>query len=444
MTSIRGFLIATLLAVIVLSLFVSVYNGFHYSSKEIQQQMDEQLIDLAKILSQQANANPTAPVIQVNNRIAYQIIQSDNKPEKPAANKALLASLENVGKKSAFGEENFDGFRWRTYVLHNSQKQLWVIVAERIDIRLNLSEKIILKSLYSVIWSLPLMALLIWLLVGYALKPLSQLAGALKNKPDDNLSTLKIATPYQEVEQVVHYTNSLLKRLTHAFEREKHFASDVAHELRTPLSVLKLDVFNLNKTTQNKQELITIKHSVERMERLIQQILTLYQTTPDKFIASFSFVDLHTLCQNVIAEHYPQFEKKSQSISLHGDTCLVEGDPSALSVLIINLIDNANKYTPKGGSIKLTVCYENNTSVLQVEDSGPGIDESQHERIFDRFYRLKGDCHASGEAGCGLGFSIIKHIVDMHQATIKLLAANFKSGLLVRIEFPRRRVHEKK
>lgn len=437
MTSIRGFLITTLLAVIVLSLFISIYNGFHYSSKEIQQQMDKQLLDLAKILSRQANQKPTGDIVQVNNRIAYQILKATDTPTKQANTKPLLTSLNEVpDKNNTFGEDNYNGFRWRTFVLHDRQKQLWIIVAERIDIRLKLSEKIILKSLYPVIWSVPLMALLIWLLVGYALKPLSKLARALKNKPDNNLSTLKIATPYQEVEQVIQSTNSLLKRLTLAFEREKNFASDVAHELRTPLSVLKLDLFNLKKTTKNKQALIPIKHSVERMERLIQQILTLYRTTPDKFIASFSFIDLHTICQNVIAEHYQQFEKKSQTIGLYGDSCLVEGDLSALSVLIINLIDNANKYTPVGGIINLSVSYENNASVLQIEDSGPGIEESQHDRIYDRFYRLKGDCHPSGEAGCGLGFSIIKHIVDMHQAVIKLLPSSFDSGLLIRIEFP--------
>ncbi len=436
MTSIRVFLITSLLAIIVLTIFISVLNGYQYSSQEIQQQMDAELVDLAKLLSNhESTENPSSEEIQIGNKIAYQIIHVKDKDSlvSDLAGKGIISSLEQM-----FNEVNFKDSRWRTYGFFNAQKNVWVVVAERLDVRLNLTEKIIMKLLSPIILSIPLAALLIWFLIGYALKPLSKLSNALKNKDNNDLSTLEIKQPYQEVEQVVQSTNQLLKRLALSFEREKHFASDVAHELRTPLSVLKVDLYNLTRQLGSDNEGIrTLNQGVDRMEHLVQQILTLYRTTPDQFMATFKVFDLYALSQKVIAENYQLFEQKSQTIELHGTSCLLEGDQSAVEVLLLNLIENANKYTPKSGKIRVQLSEEKGTVILQVEDNGPGIDKSQYERIFDRFYRVDGDQHSSNEQGCGLGLSIVKHIVDLHKAVITLQPSNFKTGLLVCVKFPK-------
>jgi two-component system sensor histidine kinase QseC len=436
MTSIRGFLTTSLLAIIVLTIFISVLNGYQYSSQEIQKQMDAELVDLAKLLSiHESTKTPSSEDIQMGNKIAYQIIHVKNKNSfvSEVKDKELIFPLEQI-----FNEVNFKGYRWRTYGFFNAQKNVWVVVAERIDVRLNLAEKVIIKSLYPIILVIPLVALLIWFLIGYALKPLSKLSIALKNKHNNDLSTLEIKQPYQEVEQVIQSTNQLLKRLGLSFEREKHFASDVAHELRTPLSVLKVDLFNLTRQMGGDNEgICTLNRGVDRMEHLVQQILTLYRTTPEQFMTTFKVFDLHALSQKVIAEKYDRFEQKSQTIELQGTSCLLEGDPSALEVLLMNLVENANKYTPEGGKIRVGLFEEKNSIILQVEDSGPGIDKSQYERIFDRFYRVDGDQHSSNEQGCGLGLSIVKHIVELHNAVITLEPSHFKAGLLVRVKFPK-------
>lgn len=449
MTTIRGFLITSLLAIIVLTTFLSVLRGYQTSSKEIQQQMDAQLIDLAKLLSNSlADNDHLNHDIQSGNKFAYQIISAKT-AQHAGSDKMQQPLIVPLPLKQTFNEVNFEGHRWRTYAFFNDKKNIWVIIAERLDIRFELAEKIILKSLTPIVLGIPLAALTIWIIIGHALKPLSQLSNALRKKQDNDLSTLDMNKhAYEEVEQVVQSMNNLLQRLARSFDREKHFASDVAHELRTPLSVLKIDLFNLTQQLgEENKGLRTLHSGVDRMEHLVQQILTLYRTAPDQFMATFKVFDLYLLCQKIIAEHYDIFEQKSQSIELRGESCLLEGDQSALGVLILNLIENASKYSPNGSKVRVQVSDKKNEGeeglvILQIDDSGPGIEKSQHERIFDRFYRVDGDRHSSNEQGCGLGLSIVKHIVQLHKAHITLLPSRFKTGLLVQIELPKGKTHE--
>ena len=440
MTSIRRFLITLLLAIIILTIFLSVLQGYQASNKEIQQQMDARLIDMAKLLSNQHNSNDTSnDAIHAGNSFAFQVFnhQEDLLHHSTSTNQQRIAPL-----KQEFNEVNFSGYRWRSYAYFNTEKNVWVIAAERLDIRFRLAEKILLKSLMPIVLGLSIAALLIWLVIGHALKPLQSLSNALKNKRENDLSPLIIKRPYSEVEQVIQSSNSLLNRLTLSFEREKRFASDVAHELLTPLSVLKLDLFNLNQEqSKESQSSLRLNKGLDRMEHLVQQILILYRTTPDQFMAKFVSLDLTTLAQNLIAEHYDIFDKKSQSIELQGEPCHLQADQSALEILLLNLITNANKYTPKDGSIKVSITQHNDTINLQVEDSGVGIDQSQYERVFERFYRVDGDCHSSNEIGCGIGLSIVKHIVDLHKASISLKHSSFETGLMVHIKFPKGKHH---
>lgn len=433
-TSIRSFLFRLLLATIILTLFISVLQGYKAGSSEIQQQMDAKLAGLATLLSHQViDDHAVVHSLPAGDKFVFQLFSAQEKLlQYSTGNKQPLAPLQ-----AGFGETNINGYRWRTYGFFNPQNKHWVIVAERLDIRFALVEQIIVKALAPIIIEIPIAALLIWWIIGHGVKPLYRLSHALRNKADNDLSALKIDQPYAEVEQVVQSTNSLLKRLTLSFEREKRFASDVAHELRTPLSVLKIDLFNAQQKAQNNAaDMARLHQGVNRMEHLLQQILTLYRTAPDQFMARFATQDLYAIAQQVIADHYQHIDRKMQSIELEGTSCVLEGDQAALEILVTNLVSNANKYTPKGGVIHVAVLVENETIMLQVEDSGAGIDKALYERVFERFYRVDGDRHASNELGCGIGLSIVKHIVELHKATISLHPSRFATGLKVQVAFP--------
>ncbi|MEJ2095532.1 MAG: ATP-binding protein, partial [Gammaproteobacteria bacterium] len=133
---------------------------------------------------------------------------------------------------------------------------------------------------------------------------------------------------------------------------------------------------------------------------------------------------------------YTEFERKHIQLELAGDGARIYGDRFALETLVKNLLDNACKYTPAGGYVHVDVSGHDAGALLYIEDSGPGVPEDQYQRIFDRFYRLGGDQHESGVIGCGLGLAIVRHIADLHGASIELHQSGFESGLSVSVFFP--------
>jgi len=440
--SIRTFLTVVILATITLMVFLSELQGFRLNLAAAEKLFDKQLADTAHLLS--ATYSPVTdnnPQITETEFFGFQIwIDDQLKLRSSRMPDELIANLEQ-----GYQEHNFGKHRWRTYSYFDELKNVWILTAQRTDVRYTLAENIVIKSILPALIILPLGGLLIWTIVGYGVSPLQRLSDQLRRKQADDFSPLPIEKQPVELTQVVKSTNDLLSRLKASFQREKHFSADAAHELRTPISVLKVHLHNLNKKfpadDRNFQQVVT---ATERMGHLIEQILLLNRTSPDQFITKFISIDLYKLAQEVIAREYPQFEKKDLKIELNGEHCLIEGDQFALETMLKNLLENACKYTPDDGNILVSVKAEmqadENASQkvvkLEIQDSGPGVPEDQYGRLFDRFYRLDGDRHASGTTGSGLGLAIVRHIADLHKATIKLTKSSFDSGLSVTVIFP--------
>jgi len=295
----------------------------------------------------------------------------------------------------------------------------------------------IMSSTMPTLLILPIAWIMIWVLVGRGLRPINLLAQQLKHKQASDLTPLSLTESVKELAPLVESSNGLLQRLQNALEREKRFSADAAHELRTPVSVLMVYLHNLaTQLPKGNEDLQQLTRGVERMAHLIEQILALYRSSPDQYASNFEAINLYELVQTVIAQRYAMFEGKNQQIELLGEGGWLQGDLFALDTLVSNILINACKYTPNEGDIKVTVHTEQQQVVLSVEDSGPGIPEDQYERIFDRFYRLHGDQHTSGVTGCGLGLSIVQHIVQLHHADIILSRSSFSSGLNVTVRFP--------
>jgi len=436
MKSIRLYLIATILAAMTLLIFLSALHGYNKSTIEAQHLFDKQLINMANILSASVPQHNTIRQTIISNiktsNNAFQIWQknrlisrSDNAPD------TLITSL-----KPGFRDSNFNHFRWRNYVHYIPSVDLWIITAERADIRNRLIDNLIIESALPVIITLPLAALIIWFLVGSGLKPILQLSRQLQQKQSNDLDPVTLGEPLQELQPLINSTNGFLLRLKNAFDREKHFSADAAHELRTPISVLKVALHNLTTELPDNNNLSSLILSVDRMEHLVEQILSLYRTTPDQYFAKFKAIDLYSITQNCIAQQYSTFEASEQQIELIGERVIIQSDAFILETLLKNLLSNANKYTPENGKIEVSIKDEGDDLRLRVEDSGPGIPADKYHRIFDRFYRLNGDQNDTGIEGCGLGLSIVQHIVQLHKADIQLSHSKFSSGLAVTIRFP--------
>jgi two-component system sensor histidine kinase QseC len=279
---------------------------------------------------------------------------------------------------------------------------------------------------------------LIWLIVGLGLKPLRTLAATLQSRRAGELQPVASDGYPQELGVVITSVNQLMERLAEAFAREQRFAADAAHELRTPLAAIKISLHNLAQQGGiDRETLQNLTRSIDRMSDSIEQILALHRFTPEQLKAASTRCDLRQLAQAAIIDLYEACRAKQQSIELEADApVIVEGGEFALQTLLRNLIDNASKYTPAGGSILLSVTPRDGEACIAIDDSGPGIPEADHQRVFDRFYRVGGDRHASGVVGSGLGLSIIAQIVRLHGGHVALQRSPQLGGLRVEILLP--------
>lgn len=426
-----------LMATITLTVFLSSLHGYRSSMAGVQQLFDSELADRAHLLVTVVDEHAVAgTVVTVSDKYAFQlwqngelILRSNNTPE------TVITDLE-----TGYRNTNFDRHRWRTYTWRDADYgDRWAIAAEQLDTRNALAEKVILESVLPVVIALPVTGLLVWFVVGTGLSPLRRLAEHLRNRDANDLSTVPRERQPVELMQLVSSTNELLQRLQASFTREKRFASDAAHELRTPLSALKVHLHNIAQhLPAGGHELQQLVTATGRMENLIEQILSLYRTAPDQYMARFEELDLYQLVQEVMASAYNDFEDKNITLELCGDPVRMAGDAFALATLVQNLLDNACKYTPADGTVRVTVSDDKDTVTLQFEDSGPGIPAELRARVFDRFYRLRGDQHESGVIGCGLGLAIVKHIAELHSASMELGVSSFRNGLRVSVNFPRK------
>jgi two-component system sensor histidine kinase QseC len=437
-SSIRIFLIVVILSIMTLGIFISALHGYRSGISNAQRIFDSELADTAQLLSVvREDYHPGDTAALETTRYVFQIWQGDtlllrsaNSPE------ILIAPL-----KGGFHDRNFNSHRWRTYSLYNESSGRWVITAERLDIRNSLAENIVLESVLPVLALLPVLAVIIWIVVGRGLAPLQRLANVLGHKRADDLSPIPLKDQPVELTRLTRAANDLLSRLQASFEREKQFTANAAHELRTPVSALKIHLHNLSEELPDGEERLQALVTVtDRMGRLIEQILALHRTTNDQFIANFTSLDLYTLVQDVIVGEYASLEDKNQQLEFRGVNSLLRADQFALETLMQNLLSNAVKYTPEGGSILVTITDSAGTILLRVEDSGPGIPGDQYESVFNRFQRIGGDQNSSSAPGCGLGLSIVRQIVELHQAQITLGRSEELGGLSVSIMFSENRM----
>jgi len=443
MKSIRTYLLLALIAIITLVTFLSLLQGYQASIVKAQQLFDDRLQSMAAMIS---NANQdlhpyNAGTEKLSSTIFFQILADDFSllARSNNATTALL-SLDDDPVISGFKDINFSGYRWRVYILKDEILNRWIITGERSDIRYILAENVVTESIIPIVLAIPIAAFIIWIAIGVGLKPLRELTGQLRNKQADDLSAVLMNNTPEELASLVATINALLQRLNDAFVREQQFAADAAHELRTPISILKVQLHNLqNNGHISEAALLPLASGIERMGLVIEQILSLYRHSPEQALIKPSDIDLNAIVQSIIAKDYDQIATKQQKISLSGgEKCLITGNQFALETLVQNLISNASKYTPNQGEIKVTSKHITSGIRLIVEDSGPGIPKEDYERVFERFYRVDGDRHDSAIIGCGLGLAIVKHIVKLHKAKITLDHSTSLGGLKAVIDFPKK------
>ncbi len=257
---------------------------------------------------------------------------------------------------------------------------------------------------------------LAYMLAYQALKPFSAIVEDARYISADRLSTrLPMSYGVDEVSRLAHTFNSLLDRLQKAFDLQRRFVADASHELRTPLTTIRgnVDVLLLDPDLDpaTRDALRQVSAESARLSRLITNLLLLARADASEARRPTRPVDLHALVLETVRQARLMSATVATSLERE-DQAVVAGDADQLKQVVLNLLDNALKYTPDGGRVYVSVYAEDNWAKIEVRDTGIGISPEDLEHIFDRFYRAERGSSSAG--GSGLGLSIVNWVVRAH------------------------------
>ncbi|MBY0546480.1 MAG: sensor histidine kinase N-terminal domain-containing protein [Candidatus Obscuribacterales bacterium] len=279
----------------------------------------------------------------------------------------------------------------------------------------------------------------VWYGITKILTPLRSLQQQIADRSQLDLRALSDGDAPQEVYPLVKTLNHLLSRLREEIKAHQRFIANAAHQLRTPLAGLKTYSSIGSEMTEVK-DLQMIVHEldqgIDRASRMVAQLLALARTDSGEaaVIRTTSHVDLNFLVSDLVAELIEQAILKDLELTYVASTvsATIDCETDGLRHLIVNLVENALHYTPRGGRIVVEVRNEGTNIVLSVTDSGPGIPAEEREKVFERFYRVVG----TGGNGSGLGLSIVREVANAHNARVSIETAAGGTGTVVIVEFP--------
>lgn len=322
---------------------------------------------------------------------------------------------------------------WRIFVatLNASQR---LVVAQKIAIRDEVAGESATATLIPYAILIPLLLLIIAYLVRQMFRPVTQLAKDLDRRSEQDLHAIDETNLPSEILPFVVAINRMLTRIDHSVEQQRRFVADAAHEMRTPLTALSLQLERLEAvemSEQAKQRVSTLKNGLERTRLLLNQLLAFARAQQVNNEGKTEVSVLHVI-RRVLEEVMPLADAKHIDIGVISEfDATLSVQEFDLTALIKNLVDNAIRYTPEGGKIDLSLALNQGNVILKIVDTGPGIPEAERERVFDPFYRVLGN----EQTGSGLGLSIVKTIATRIGAQIKLDSAKENSGLCVSVIF---------
>lgn len=417
-------------------------------------QVDRQLADTAQRTIQQiprteAGDFNAALVNDVNldPQYAIQFWNRDKHLLRAAGNLEQVSPLSVVAfgrEQPIFLREDIQGepFRVLSVPLVVGKRPVGTLMVGTNISRVDLIQRSLLNILFlGVLVAVGLVGLAVWLSTRRALTPLedvSRTAQQITRAGDLALRIPYHGPKHDEVGQLIQSFNKTLERMEDVFDTQKQFLSDVSHELRTPLTVIKGNVELLQRmdcVEEEEEEVKTIQREVNRMTRMVQDLLLLAQAESGRLPMDYREVSLDTL----LLETYQQAEMLAgddvEVVLEDIDQVMVRGDGDRLKQVMINLISNAIKYTPSGGTVRLALEKVDGRAQIMVQDTGPGIPEDELPHIFKRFYRTEKSRTRTEESGVGLGLSIVYWIVKNHEGDIEV-ESELGEGTTFRVYLP--------
>jgi len=350
---------------------------------------------------------------------------------------ATEARLARPPTTTVFRNIDYQGQPVRAVRLYRSMGNhgIYITVGETLHKRGDTMDRLLLGFLSAGVLLLLAAAVAARFGIPSGLAPLQRLAESLRKRAGTDLSPVDIKAVPDEIRELVGALNALLDRLRSANTRQREFLQDAAHQLRTPLAGLQMQLELLESRPLDEKTRSELRQSVNRVTRLANQLLALARAeTGGRMLSGASTVELAPLIDDLIEGWLRIADLRGIDLGIHREPITLTGDPTLLQELISNLMDNALKYVPPGGSVTLRCTARPAADCVDIEvsDTGPGIPESLREQVFERFYR-----HAGTQAsGSGLGLPIAREIVRCHHGSIVIMDGPNGLGTIVHVSLP--------
>jgi two-component system sensor histidine kinase QseC len=429
----------TLAMTTVIAVWVSAAVFTYFDArKEFDEVLDAHLVQSAALLAAQSSHEldeidtEHAPVLhKYSRRVAFQVWEQG----KLLRLHSLNAPQQHLAEaERGFSDSAVAGQRWRVFSTWDESGEYLIQVAERADVRDELARGIAGNLLRPLLFSLPLLALLLWLAVVRGLRPLDRLTREVEQRAPETLTPLDTDVAPREVLPLIERLNRLFTRIDAAIQKERRFTADAAHELRTPVAAIKAQAQVARAASGETERNHALDNAIlgcDRAAHLIEQLLTLARADALDSSAAEP-CRLRDIAAAEIAALAPAALAKGVCIELpEGDEAIIKGNPGLLRILLRNLIDNAVRHTQPGTTIRVGIAPRQDGICLVVSDDGPGIPEQELARLSERFYR-PAETEASGS---GLGLSIVKRIAEVHGASLRFTPASEGRGLRVTVRF---------
>lgn len=433
--SLRARLLWLLFAAIILTAFAQAVIAYRTALAEANGIFDYQMQQMA--LSLRAGLPVSSELVErfitnedENFDFVVQVWTANGRRVFQSTEQAELPQHSTLG----FSSVDARGTTYRLFSV-TSGKQV-IQVAQDLAARRELARTLALRTVGPMVVMVPLLMLLVWWVVSTSLAPVTRVQKQIAAREADSLSEVNAHGLPDEIRPLVQELNLLFQRMRQAFDAQKNFVADAAHELRSPLAALKLQVEGLRRAHSDEGRALSVNRlssGIDRATRLVEQLLVLARHQANTVASpGNTLVDISHAARLAMADVATAAKARHIDLGLlQAAPCQVSGQAEALRILFRNILDNAIKYTPMGGQVQLSLRHDADRIVVTIDDSGPGIPEDDRKRVLDRFYRVTG---AEG-SGSGLGLAIVKAIADFHGADIALSRSSSLGGVCATVTF---------
>lgn len=285
----------------------------------------------------------------------------------------------------------------------------------------------------------PIVGMLLVIALRRGLVPLQRAASDVAARSAASLTPIEFGGAPREIRPLIDAMNDLLTRLSHALDTQRRFVAEAAHELRTPITALSLQLQWLDEAADEADRAearLELAQGVERAQRLVGQLLDLSRTEPDAPGEPTTSVDLSTVVDACVRRWRTAATEKALCVTADLRTARVQAGPHEVEILVDNIVGNAVRYVHAGGRIWIETAMSADTALLKVADDGPGLTDAERDRAFDRFFRgERAIASEAGVPGSGLGLAIVRAIAERHGATVTLGVGPGEQGLEVVVRF---------